>query len=135
MLKFTRINKKKKGIYSWENAPDVRKRAISLKNAHKIGWIKTKSIHFVRSKNSKARAYARIWGLPKIWRDVLKISPTYIIEVLSEKYDKLSDVQKNNVLIHEIAHIPKNFSGSLVPHFKKGKRSFDKRIRGIKDKI
>lgn len=70
----------------------------------------------MRSKGSKAKAYARIWALPKIWRVAFNIYPFYIIEVISEHYDKLSEEEKIKVLIHELMHIPFKFSGGLLPH-------------------
>lgn len=131
MLKSTKSNNK----YNWKTAPDIKKMVVLLKKKHEILWIKEGDIHCVRSNNSKARAYARIWGLPRIWQEILGQKPKYIIEVISEKFDNLSRRQKDNVLIHEIAHIPKTFSGALVPHYKKGKRSFKRRIMGIKNII
>lgn len=90
--------------------------------------VKPSQITFYRSFGSKARAYARIWGLPRIWQQALEVSPHYIIEVISEKFDRLSEQDKIKTLIHELLHIPKSFSGSLVPH--KGSRHYnvDRRI-------
>ncbi len=84
--------------------------------------VKTPRIFGYRSYESSARAYARIWSFPKIFQEVLNVEPAYVIEVLSEKFDKLSDDNKTKVLIHELLHIPKNFSGSLLPHKSHGRR-------------
>lgn len=86
-----------------------------------------KRIFCYRTYGSKARAYARIWAFPKIFQEVLSVEPAYIVEVISEKFDKLSDDQKTRVIIHELLHIPKNFSGSLLPH-KYGNKRIDKEV-------
>jgi predicted metallopeptidase len=59
--------------------------------------------------------------MPKIFQDALDIPPAYVIEVLSKYYDKLSADNQTKVLIHELLHIPKNFSGSLLPHSGRGR--------------
>ena len=99
----------------WTNAPDVKKRAENLISSANLSWVKTKDIYFFRSNNSKTRAFARIWGLSRVWQMALEQKPSYIIEVVSERYDKLVEKQKDRVLLHELAHIPKNFSGALLP--------------------
>lgn len=69
-----------------------------------------------RSFGAKTRACARIWGLGRIWQQALDLTPAYVIEVIDEKFSKLTGRQKDHVLIHELLHIPKTFSGALVPH-------------------
>jgi predicted metallopeptidase len=76
----------------------------------------------MRSRGSKARAMARIWSLPAIWQQALRVEPHYVIEVLSEHFDKLDQTEKEKTVIHELLHVPKTFSGSLVPHLCFGKR-------------
>jgi len=85
----------------------------------------------MRSYNAKANAYARIWSLPKIWRVALDINPFYVIEVLSHYFDKLDEERKIKVLIHELLHIPKKFSGGLVPHNSRGIKINDKTVNKI----
>ena len=114
----------------WESASDIKKRIKDIVKTSDFNWINTSYIFCMRSKNSSSRAYARIWGLSKVWQMALEVKPSYIIEVLSEKFDKLSKTEQNKILIHELAHIPKNFSGSLLPHIRRrGKRNFEDRVR------
>lgn len=70
----------------------------------------------MRSFDSKARAYARIWAFPQMWQKALDISTFYVIEVLAQHFDSLSQEKKEQTLIHELLHIPKTFSGALLDH-------------------
>lgn len=78
--------------------------------------LKVSQIFVFRSFGSKSQATARIWGLPTIWQQALKVKPAYCLEVISEKFDRLSGENQQKVLIHELLHIPKKFSGALLPH-------------------
>lgn len=100
----------------WEEAQDVRQDIEEIISVIDFSYIDSERLFIYRTKGSKARAYARTWGFPKIFQDALNVEPAYVIEVLSKYYDKLSDDEKKKVLIHELLHIPKNFSGALLPH-------------------
>ena len=126
------MRKKRRANVEWVNAPDIKKRILQLNKALSLNWIESSRIHCFRSKNSKSRAYARIWGLSKVWQKALETEPAYVIEVLTEKFDRLAKKEQDKVLLHELAHIPKNFSGSLLPHIrKKGKRNFHDRVKEL----
>lgn len=116
----------------WKKAPDIKKRLSSIAKAVEMDWIKSSRLFVYRSFNSTARAYARTWGFPRIWQISLKETPAYVIEVLSEQFDKLPVSEQDKVLVHELAHIPKNFSGSLLAHIRKrGKRNFHGRVEQL----
>lgn len=100
----------------WEEAPDVKKELINILNLLELSHIKLTNIHCYRTQGSKSRAYARIWAMPKIFQRALDLEPHYVIEVISKYFDKLGTEEKSKVLIHELLHIPNNFSGALVPH-------------------
>jgi predicted metallopeptidase len=112
----------------WDNALDVKKSILNLIKRLDLNWLKKDRIFCFRSKSANTRAIARIWGFSKVWQKALKEEPAYIIEVISERFDKLDNREKDKVLLHEIAHIPLNFSGSLVPHIRKGKRNFKSKV-------
>lgn len=134
-LKYIRLTKEKKkrrkkktsSAVLWEKASDVEKDLKRLINLSKLPY-DIKNITSLRSYNSRARAYARIWGLSRVWQMSLNVPPHYIIEILSEKFDELSKERKDEVLLHELAHIPSNFSGSLLPHIRRGKRNFKSKV-------
>lgn len=84
--------------------------------------VKTENVVCFKSFGSKSRAIARIWSLPRIWQIALKKDAYYCLEVIAEKYDRLSRSEQEKVLIHELLHIPKNFSGSLLSHNHNGRK-------------
>ncbi|MBI5448984.1 metallopeptidase [Candidatus Gottesmanbacteria bacterium] len=97
-------------------APDIDRMVRRLVPRLPFSYIDPAKITCIRSTLATSRARARIWSFPKIWQMALKHPPHYIIEVLSQHFDHLSDDDKARVIIHELMHIPKNFSGALVPH-------------------
>lgn len=106
----------------WEKAPDIKLEISEILNILDMPYIDPSRIFTYRTIGSKSRSYARIWAFPKIFQDALDLKPAYVIEVLSKHFDKLSEDDKKKVLIHELLHIPKNFSGALLSHNAGGKR-------------
>ncbi len=103
--------------------PAVEEELIIKDIVKNLGWdyIKTDQIRCVFSKNSKSNAIGRIWSTPRILSFAFGIKPLYVIELIEERYKRLSEEEKIKVLIHELLHIPKTFSGALSPHTKMGK--------------
>lgn len=102
-------------------APDIQRRLSQIQTKLQLPHIDPQRIVCFRSRGSKARARARIWAFPKIWQIALKLPPYYCIEIISEKFDHLKPDDQTRIIIHEILHIPKNFSGALLPHRGRGK--------------
>lgn len=125
------MKRKSKPSVSWELDPEIEKRTNKLIKALDLEWVSYGRIFYYRSINSKARAYARAWGLPKLWQRTLNVEPAYIIEVISEHFDKLSTKEQDKVLLHELTHIPRNFSGALVAHTRHKKGSFHDKLDSL----
>lgn len=105
-----------------QSAPDIRRMGKAVLSTGIFPYIKAARIFYMRSTGATSRARARIWSFPKIFQMALSEHPCYVIEVLSHHFDHLSDEDKFRVIIHELMHIPKNFSGALVPHRGRHKR-------------
>ena len=121
-----------------ELAPDVQKSLIAIQKKLKLPHIDINRIVAFRSHGSKARARARIWAFPKIWQMALKKPAHYCIEVIDHHFDNLKKDDQTRVLIHELMHIPKHFSGALLPHKGRGKvvinaRSVEKLFKTFKE--
>jgi len=100
----------------WQEAKEVKKNIENILKVLNLPHIDSSRIFCFRTKGSKSRSYARIWSMPKIFQTALNVKPAYVIEVLSNHFDRLDRDGKEKVLIHELLHIPKNFSGALLPH-------------------
>jgi predicted metallopeptidase len=100
----------------WDEAEEIKEDIVGILKVLNFSHIDSSRIFCFRTVGSKSRSYARIWSMPKIFQRALNIKPAYIIEVLSKYYDKLDKDSKKKVLIHELLHIPRNFSGALLPH-------------------
>ena len=116
-----------------QDAPDIKKKILLILQKISLSHIKKNQIFCFRSHGSKSRALARIWSLPRIWQQALKIKSGYCIEILAEKFDKLSEKNKTKVLIHELMHIPKTFSGSLLSHRGRNRRIDNKAVKKLYD--
>ncbi len=100
----------------WQEAPQIKDTLREILMVLDLPYINVDKISCYRTEGSTSRSYARIWSFPKIFQKALNIEPHYVIEVLSKYYDRLDSDEQKKVLIHELLHIPKNFSGALLPH-------------------
>ncbi len=96
---------------------ELKERVSKIVKKLNFSHIDLNRIFCFKSKGSKSKyVRARCWSLPRVWQEALKIGPYYIIEVIGEYYDNLTEEEKDKLLIHELLHIPKTFSGALRPH-------------------
>lgn len=115
----------------YEIAPDVKKQINLLVEKLDFEHIDVKRVHCIRSFDAKTRAYARIWGMSRLFEEVAGIKPNYIIEVISKRFDKLHPREQMKTLVHELMHIPKTFSGALLPHRGRYHRINDREVEKI----
>jgi len=79
--------------------------------------VKLDSVACIRSYGSSSRGtIARCHALGKAMQLALGRKGFYVIEVISRRFDKLSENEKIKTLIHELMHIPKSFGGGFIHH-------------------
>jgi predicted metallopeptidase len=99
-------------------APDVKKLADEIVEELSLSHVVSQFLFCFRSTGSSSRrTIARIHGLSRIWQETLNLPPSYTIEVISERFDKLSQKEKEKTIIHELLHVPEAFAGGgFRPH-------------------
>ena len=84
-----------------------------------MGWdhIDLERVAIVRSTGTRSkRILARCHALSRIFQDALGVDAHYVIEILTENFDKLPREEQARTLIHELMHIPKSFAGGFRHH-------------------
>jgi len=111
----------------YEEAKDVMARVYSIAKTLGMEHVRMSGVYAVRSRASgSSRTIARCHALSKIWQLALGIDAVYIIEILSEKFDRMSSEEQDKVLIHELMHIPLSFGGGFKHHDFVTSRNVDK---------
>ena len=104
-------------MISYERAHDIQRKAEFIAERLGFHWIDMSRVVCVRSYGSKSvRTLARCHGLTKIMQAALGVKGHYVIEVISEHFDKLSPVEQTKTLIHELMHIPRQMGGGFRHH-------------------
>ena len=104
-------------MIKYELAEDIGAKIKDILHKLQITHIDESRVACVRSKGSNSkRIIARCHGLPRIMQLALNQKPHYVIEVISEKFDKLSKQEQTKILIHELMHIPHSFGGGFRAH-------------------
>ena len=101
----------------YELAEDIRIETIEIIRKLEMTHIDESRVVCIRSRGSASRGtLARCHGLPRIMQLALELKPHYVIEIISEQFDKLGKTDQTKVLIHELMHIPHAFGGGFRSH-------------------
>jgi predicted metallopeptidase len=101
----------------YELADDIMARLYDIAKTLSMEHVRLSGVYAVRSRGSGSRGtLGRCHALSKIWQLALGIKAVYIIEILSERFDKMSHEDQDRVLIHELMHIPFSFGGGFKHH-------------------
>jgi len=104
-------------MIQYAEARDIDQRVRGILRRLNFTHIDETRVVCLRSKGSESRrVIARCHGLPRIMQVALGEKPHYVIEVLSERFDRLSEEDQTKVLIHELLHVPHGFGGGFRSH-------------------
>ncbi len=101
----------------YERAEDLKEIGLDIIEKLNLNHIDTNNVFFFRSYGSKTRrVIARCHAMGKVMQLALNRKAAYIVEVISERFDKLDEEEKIKTIIHELMHIPKSFGGGFKFH-------------------
>jgi predicted metallopeptidase len=104
-------------MIKYHRAPDIEAKAREIVKALEFGHIDMNRMVFIRSHGSASRrTIARCHAMPRIMQTALNIPAYYIIEVITEKFDKMPSEDQVRTIIHELMHVPKSFGGGFKYH-------------------
>jgi predicted metallopeptidase len=100
----------------YEYAEDIQKLAEEISKML-FPYIDLNNVKCYRSYGTSSRGtIARCHGLGKIMQKAIGIKAMYVLEFLTERFEKMTNEDKIKVVIHELMHIPKSFGGGFKHH-------------------
>ncbi|MBU0899081.1 MAG: metallopeptidase [Nanoarchaeota archaeon] len=104
-------------MISYQRDTNIDEQLIDISKKTGMEHVDISRVIALRSYGTKSRRIiARCHVLSRAFQEALGIDTHYLIEVISEQYDKLSEEEKIKTLIHELMHIPKSFGGGFRHH-------------------
>jgi predicted metallopeptidase len=100
----------------YEFAEDLQKQAEEISKML-FPHVDISNIKCYRSYGTSSRGtIARCHALNKIMQKAIGIKAIYVLEFLTERFEKMDSEEKTKVIIHELMHIPKSFGGGFKHH-------------------
>jgi len=101
----------------YADADDLNMKVSKIIDILGMTHINKSRVHCIRSRGSSTtNVIARCHTLSKVLQHSMRTEPFYVIEALSEKFDKMPESEQIKTLIHELLHIPKTFGGGFRHH-------------------
>ncbi len=117
----------------YEKDLEIDLKAREIINKLDLNHIDIKNVSCIRSFGSKSNAIARCHGLSKAMQLALGRKAFYVLEFISERFDKMNEEEKTKTIIHELLHIPFNFGGGFKHHNYVKKSRVEKMYKKFKD--
>jgi predicted metallopeptidase len=100
----------------YEYAEDIQKLAEEISRML-FPHVDLNNVKCFRSWGTNSRGtIARCHGLSKVMQKAIGIKAIYVLEFLTERFEKMNKEEQIKVVIHELMHIPKSFGGGFKHH-------------------
>ena len=100
----------------YDYALDIQKKAEEISRML-FPYVKIERLKCFRSYGTSSRGtIARCHALGKLMQKAMDTKAFYVLEFLSERFDKMNSEDKIKIIIHELMHIPKSFGGGFKHH-------------------
>lgn len=100
----------------YEYAEDIQKIAEDISKTL-FPYIDLNNVKCYRSYGTSSRGtIARCHGLNKLMQKAIGIKAIYVLEFLTERFEKFNKEEQIKIIIHELMHIPKTFGGGFKHH-------------------
>lgn len=100
----------------YEFAPDIQAIAEEISRML-FPHVKLHRVKCFRSYGTSSRGtIARCHTIGKLIQKAMDTDAFYVLEFLSERFEKLQEDEKIKVIIHELMHIPQSFGGGFRHH-------------------
>ena len=121
----------------YEFSPDLQEIAEEISNLL-FPHIIIERVKCFRSYGSSSKyTIARCHSLGKVMQKALDTKAHYVLEFISENFDKLDNEEKLKTIVHELMHIPKTFGGGFKHHdfvCEKNVSFFAKKFENLRNK-
>ena len=98
----------------YEFAPDIQQIFVDIVKTIELGHIRLDSVMCFRSYGSSSRGtIARCHTLGKLMQKALGRKGFYVLEFLSERFDRFSEKDKIKTIKKKLMHKPKCFGGGF----------------------
>lgn len=100
----------------YEFAPDIQAKAEEISRIL-FPHVQIDSVKCFRSYGTNSKlTIARCHSIGKVLQKALDRKAFYVLEFLSERFDKFDEEEKIKIIMHELMHIPKAFGGGFKHH-------------------
>jgi len=118
----------------YEFAPDIQLKAEEISKVL-FPYIDIENIRCFRSYGTSSRwTIARCHALGKLMQKAIDRKAFYVLEFLSERFEKFDEEEKIKIIIHELMHIPKCFGGGFKHHNFVTEKNVNKHYKYYKNK-